>query len=122
MSDLKFNGWRPRQCNKPQEELEISDFVKVIRPTINDKVSYARIPIRRKRPEDILYDRPIEDTEDLEQRIKAIVDWYKDMESSKTNIMLEFAATYLTDEELEAMEAEEENFKEECDAPDNGLF
>ena len=102
MTTDKFNGMRPLHCKKPQEELELSDFIKVIRPTVNGRVCYARIPIRRKTPERILCDSPIKDDEDLERRIKAMVKWYREC-MPEYNISLSFEAVALTDEEMDAL-------------------
>lgn len=93
---------------KTREELEISDFVKVIRPDVNGKTCYARIPIRHKTPEHIMYDTPLEDADDLERRIRLIVEWYRYREDKECNIMIEFAAHELTDEEMDALIAEGE--------------
>lgn len=81
----------------------------LIRPIINGEAKYARILIRRKTPEEILYGRPIEDADDLNDRLKLIVDWYRGigLKNKDGGVMLEFTATYLTDEELDALEAED---------------
>ena len=105
MTTDKFNGMRPLHCKKPQEELEISDFVKVMRPSINGRVCYARIPIRRKTPERILCDSPIQDADDLERRIRAMVSWYHDC-MSEYNISLNFEMQALTDEEMDELVAQ----------------
>lgn len=102
----KFNGMRPKGCKKPQKDLELSDFAKVIRGKIGDRNTYARIPIRRKTPEEIMYNTPLEDADDLERRIRLIVEWYRSRENTECNIMIEFAAHELTDEEMDALIAD----------------
>lgn len=97
-----YNGMRPLHCKKPQEEIEGSDFAKVIRPDVKGKTVYARIPIRRRTPEQILTEHPIADADDLEIRIKCIVAWYRDM-MPDYNIVIDFGFQALTDEEMDAL-------------------
>ncbi len=103
MCEPNFGGCRPPHLKKkPQEELEPSDFAKVIRPQCQGKTTYARIPIRRKDPEEILTDKPIKDDADLEKRIRCMVQWYKDM-LPDYNIVIDFGFEALTDEEMDAL-------------------
>lgn len=97
-----FAGKRPLHSKKADEDLEISDFVKAIKPMINGKYTYNRIPIIRRTPDRIMTCRPIEDADDLEQRIRLIVDWFRGM-MPDNNILLEFGYQVLTDEEMDAL-------------------
>ncbi len=102
MCEPNFGGCRPPHLKKSQEDLELSDFAKVIRPQCQGKTTYARIPIRRKDPLRILTYAPIKDDEDLEKRIKAIAQWFKDM-MSEYNIVIEFDFQALTVKEMDSI-------------------
>lgn len=97
-----FKGRRPPYCKKADEDLEISDFVKAIKPLLNGNYTFNRIPIRRRKPEEILTFKPIKDPDDLEKRIRCIVDWYRDM-MPDNNIVIDFGFQALTDEEMDAL-------------------
>lgn len=106
---IEYFGGRHKHSQKKDEDLTYSDYAKCISDgTINGKCLYKRIPIRCKRPENILMDRPIEDADDLEWRIRMIVDWYRDM-MPDYNIAIDFGLQALTDEEMDALIAEEQN-------------
>lgn len=114
LTEPGFSGLRPLHSTKNQEELELSDFAKVIRPSVNDKLCYARIPIRRRNPVEILTNTPIENDVDLEKRIRSIVSWYRDM-MSDYNIVVDFGFQALTDDEMDALEEEIKDNEENAD-------
>lgn len=106
---ISIFGGRPKGCNKNDEELTCSDYIKCIGDgTVGGRRMFKRIPIRRISPEDILCGTPIKDDEDLEKRIKLIVQWYRDM-MPNYNILIDFGFQALTDEEMDAVIAEDES-------------
>lgn len=77
----------------------------VMRPSLNGKVKFCRIPIRRKTPEEIL-NSPCRNSADLENKIKALVAWYKDFESDH-NFIIDVIITAVSDEEIEKINGRE---------------
>lgn len=67
------------------------------RPRIGERTTYYRLFIRRKTPEEILGGV---DRENIEQKIKALVAWFNDMEPDK-NFMIEIKEIADTKEQIE---------------------
>lgn len=70
----------------------------VERPRIGERTTYYRLFIRRKTPEEILGGGI--DRENIEQKIKALVAWFNDMEPDK-NFMIEIKEIGDTKEQIE---------------------
>lgn len=77
-----------------------------MRPTINGRVTYRRIPIRRRTPVETLTYSPIRDDEDFERRVRVIRQWFRDFQGNK-NIILTFGVDVVSDEEAALFEQEE---------------
>lgn len=63
------------------------ETVAVIRPVIDGKLCFARIPIRRRRPEDIL-DGKVYRSDEMQSRLTAVADWYAGFSEDDENIAL----------------------------------
>lgn len=72
---------------------------------INGKTMYRRIFIRLRTPYETLTCRPIKDGEDFARRCSIIENWYKGV-TREGNIVLEFTAYQVSDEEADEMEKE----------------
>lgn len=68
------------------------------RPRIGERTTYYRLFIRRKTPEEILNLL----RENIEQKIKALVAWFNDMEPDK-NFMIEIKEIGDTKEQIEEL-------------------
>lgn len=79
----------------------------VLRPSLNGKVKFCRIPIRRKNPEEIL-NSPWRNSTDLERKIRALVAWYEDFEPDH-NFIIDVTITALSDNEIKEINGREQD-------------
>lgn len=69
---------------------------------VNGQEKYRRIFIRLRTPEETLTCRPIEDGEDFARRAAIIEQWYNAHVPGR-NVLLQFEAREVSDEELKSM-------------------
>lgn len=70
---------------------------------LNGREKYRRLFVRLRTPQETLTCSPIEDGADFAQRVSIIENWFNSVVRGRGNIVLDFCAYEVTDEEAEAM-------------------